>query len=99
MKEKREAREQFIRFCEAESIEERKDALMKSVVHVQKYFRVREPSQVVEDLIDFWQAGPEILSLWFEWLVDGSKDGHLATTVDSQLNKVLNLIEAYIKHR
>ena len=99
MKEKREAQEQFIRFCEAESDEERKDALLKSVVHVQKFFRVREPSQVVEDLNSFWQAGPEILSFWFEWLVDGSKDGHLATTVDSQLNKVLNLIEAYIKHR
>merc|ERR1711867_375805 len=74
-------------------------ALMEAVVFVQKQFREKEPSQTVEDLDSFWEAGPEILSLWFEWLVDGSKDGHLATTVDLQLTKVLNIIEAYIIDR
>ena len=69
---------------------------MEAVVFVQKQFREMEPSQTVEDLKSFWEAGPEILSLWFEWLVDGSKDGHLATTVDLQMTKVLNIIEAYI---
>ena len=99
MKEKEEAQKQFIRFRDAESIDEKKDALMKAVVHVQKFFRDMEPSQNVEDLNCFWQAGPEILSLWFEWLVDGSQDGHLATTVDLQLTKVLNITEAYIIDR
>ena len=72
---------------------------MKAVVFVQKFFRDMEPSQTVEDLKSLWEAGPEILSLWFEWLVDGSKDGHLATTVDLQLTKVLNITEAYIIDR
>ena len=95
-KAKEEAQKQFRRFCDAESIEEKKKALMEAVVFVQKQFREKEPSQTVEDLDSFWEAGPEILSLWFEWLVDGSKDGHLATTVSLQMTKVLNIIEAYI---
>ena len=95
-KAKEEAKKQFRRFCDAESIEEKKMALMEAVVFVQKQFRTKEPSQTVQDLDSFWDAGPEILSIWFEWLVDGSQDGHLATTVSLQMTKVFNLIEAYI---
>ena len=95
-KAKEEAQKQFRRFCDAESIEEKKKALMEAVVFVQKQFRTKEPSQTVQDLDSFWDAGPEILSIWFEWLVDGSQDGHLATTVSLQMTKVFNLIEAYI---
>ena len=69
---------------------------MKAVVFIQKQFREMEPSQTVEDLSSFWEGGPEIMSDWFEWLVDGIKDGSLATTASLQMTKVLNITEKYI---
>ena len=56
-KEKEEAKKQFKRFSDADSIQEKKEALMKAVVFIQKQFREMEPSQTVEDLSSFWEGG------------------------------------------
>ena len=95
-KEKEEAKKEFKRFSDADSIKEKRDALMNAVVFIQKQFREMEPSQTVEDLSSFWEGGPEIMSDWFEWLVGGSKDGSLAATASLQMIKVLNITEKYI---
>ena len=95
-KEKEEAKKEFKRFSDADSIKEKREVLMNAVVFIQKQFREMEPSQTVEDLSSFWEGGPQIMSDWFEWLVGGSKDGSLAATASLQMIKVLNITEKYI---
>ena len=95
-KEKEDALKEFKRFSDADTIEEKRDALKNAVVFVQKQFREMEPSQTVEDLSSFWEGGPMIMSDWFEWLVGGSRDGSLAVTASLQMIKVLNIVEKFI---
>ena len=50
----------------------------------------------MEDLRHFWEAGPDLLSEWFEWLVGGSKHGKLSLAAAEQLTKVINIVEDFI---
>ena len=70
--------------------------LKSACIFIQKQFRSSEPYQVVEDLQLFWEAGPVILSEWFEWLTGGSKLGNLSLSVSKQLTKVMNIVEIFI---
>ena len=90
------AKNMFKKISEVESLEEKKHLVIASRVFIQSQFRSVQPSQTVEDLEQFWSAGPRILSDWFEWIVRGSKDGSLNLSVDLQMTKVMNLVEQYI---
>ena len=90
------AKNMFKKISEVESLEEKKQLVIASRVFIQSQFRSVQPSKTVEDLEQFWSAGPGILSDWFEWMVQGSKDGNLTLSVDLQMTKVMNLVEQYI---
>ena len=90
------ARDHFKKLHEVDSLEEKKQILTIARAFIQNRMRTLQPSQAVEDLASFWASGPEVLSYWFEWIVGGSKDGNLSTSVDLQMDKVMNIIEQYI---
>ena len=93
------ARESFKKLDVVDSLEEKKHIVVASRAFIQNMMRTLQPSQAVEDLALFWSCGPEVLSYWFEWIVGGSKDGHLATSVELQMDKVMNIIEQYIVYK
>ena len=93
---KDDALKKFMKLEEAGTLQEKKDLVREAQIFIQKQFRTLEPSQSVEDLRSFWAGGPEILSEWFEWLVGGSELGSLSLSATKQLNKILNIVEAFV---
>ena len=81
---------------EASTGKEKKSLIDGARVYIQKQFKSLEPSQAVEEMDLFWEAGPEILSHWFEWLTGGSKLGSLAANAAEQLNKVMKIVEEFL---
>ena len=94
--EKVKAKALFNKLDEIESFEDKANQVKQARAFIQELFRSKEPSQSVNDLQGFWNAGPTILSQWFEWLVNGSNDGDLSVSVELQLTKVLNIVEQYL---
>ena len=94
--EKDEAIDNFVKLGEATTLEEKKALMEKARLYIQNQFRELEPGQAVEDLRHFWEAGPDLLSEWFEWLVGGSKHGKLSLAAAEQLTKVINIVEDFI---
>ena len=94
--EMEEAFKEYKKMENALSVKEKAKLVISACIFIQKQFRSFEPNQVVEDLELFWEAGPEILSKWFEWLTGGSKLGNLSLSVIKQLTKVMNIVENFI---
>lgn len=67
--------------------------LDRARVYVQIQFRSEEPSTHVAKYRVFWKMpyGPRLLSNHFEWLVDGSRDGDLAFSIEDHINLVIDL--------
>ena len=61
-------------------------------------FRQEDPSTHVIKLKPFWIIpwGPAMLSHQFEWNVNGSDDGNLASSISDQLDSVLELTVAIL---
>ena len=94
--EKDDALKEYKSLENAICVEEKVQLVKSACIFIQKQFRSSEPYQVVEDLQLFWEAGPVILSEWFEWLTGGSKLGNLSLSVSKQLTKVMNIVEIFI---
>ena len=97
--EMEEAFKEYKKMENALSVKEKAKLVISACIFIQKQFRSLEPNQVVEDLELFWEAGPEILSEWFEWLTGGSKLGNLSLSVIKQLTKVMNIVENFISKK
>lgn len=94
--EKDEAFKMYKKLEDAATVQEKKLLVKAASIFIQKQFRTLEPNQVVEDLHSFWEAGPEVLSEWFEEMTAGSKHGSLSVSVTQQLTKVMNIVERFI---
>ena len=61
---------------------------------LQAQFRTLDPTAHIQGLKKFWELpfGLELLSAWFEWVTEGSRDGCLKVTVRENSEKVFNMI-------
>jgi len=62
-------------------------------VFIQIQFRSEDPSTHITKYRIFWKMpyGPKLLSNHFEWLVDGSRDGDLAFSIEDHIDMVLKM--------
>ena len=85
----------FVEINEAEEgdVDEIVACLDRARVFVQIKFRSEDPSAHVTKFRIFWKMpyGPRLLSNHFEWLVDGSRDGDLAFSIEDHINLVIDL--------
>ena len=84
----------FLAIVEAgEDIEKILACLEDARVFVQIQFRSEDPSAHITKNRIFWKMpyGPKLLSNHFEWLVDGSRDGDLAFSIEDHIDMVLNM--------
>ena len=85
----------FIEINDAEEgdVDEIVACLDRARVFVQIKFRSEDPSTHVTKFRIFWKMpyGPRLLSNHFEWLVDGSRDGDLAFSIEDHINLVIDL--------
>ena len=93
--EKDEGRASFRKISEVDTEEEKMQMTLSSAAFIQEQFRELQPSQAVEDL-KVLLSDKNLLSLWFEFMVSGSKDGSLAVSVDLQMPKVISIVEQYL---
>ena len=79
-------------------LDAKEKVLKRARLYLQISFRKEDPSSHVRKLRIFWEMphGPKLLSLWFEWLVDGSKDGDLVKSIDEHLGSVLKMVENFM---
>jgi hypothetical protein len=66
--------------------------------YLQAMFREEDPSSHLLKLKAFWvmPRGLKMLSLQFEWLVDGSRDGDLMASIEGRIANVMSLVEKYL---
>ena len=59
--------------------------------YLQIQFRKETPGAHMEKLKAFWRMpdGPQLLNSWFEWLVDGSRDGSLVFSIQDHIDTVV----------
>ena len=69
------------------------ECLEQGRVYLQIKFRNEDPSTHVKKLKCFWKMphGPELLSRYFEWLVEGSRDSNLAFSIEDHIDPVLKM--------
>ena len=62
---------------------------------VQIHFRTEDPSSHVQKLRDFWKLpnGPLVLNIWFEWMVDCTDDGNIASTIAVKLDSNMEIVK------
>ena len=75
--------------------DEKLQLMLNSAIFIQEQMKSLEPSEAVDHLKPIL-SDPTLLSVWFEYMVEGSKDGGLATSVELQLSKVMGLVEQYL---
>ena len=75
--------------------DEKLQLMLNSAIFIQEQMKLLEPSEAVEHLKPIL-SDPTLLSVWFEYMVEGSKDGGLSTSVELQLSKVMGLVEQYL---
>ena len=78
-KDKEEAFKKFKKLEEVITKQEKITIVKEARVFIQEQFRSLDPNQAVEDLQSFWEAGPDILSEWFEWLTGDQSHEHCRT--------------------
>ena len=76
-----------------ESLDDMIQCLKEGREYLQIQFRQEDPSTHVQKLKPFWKLpfGVDLLSHWFEWLVDGSRDGSLLFSIEDHIDAVINL--------
>ena len=81
-----------------EEVEDLSNILDESREYLQAMFREEDPSSHLLKLKVFWgmPRGLKLLSLQFEWLVDGSKDGDLQVSIEARIENVMSLVEKYL---
>ena len=74
------------------------NCLEQGRIYLQTMFRQEDPNTHVIKLKPFWIMpwGPAMLSHQFEWNVNGSDDGNLASSISDQLDSVLELTVAIL---
>ena len=64
---------------------------------IQSKFEASEPSQLVEDLDHFWEAGPKLLNNWCQWITnEGDESEDLSSSVSSRMSKIFYFVEQYL---
>lgn len=69
------------------------DCLDEGREYLQLMFRQEDPSTHMVKVKQFWKMpyGPSLLSEYFEWLVDSSTDGKLSTSIEDNLDPVIEM--------
>ena len=81
--------------------EDKLEVLSKARNFLQINFRKEDPSSHLIKLSSFWKMphGPKLLSEWFEWLVDGSKDGDLVKSIEDHIDPILRMVEKFLENK
>ena len=82
-------------------LEDKIEVLSKSREFLQINFRKEDPSSHLIKLSSFWKMphGPKLLSVWFEWLVDGTKDGDLVKSIEDHIDPILKMVDTFLEKK
>ena len=86
----------FLQIYDLGTVEEKAMLLQETRIYLQTQFRLKDPQQVVTDLVPFWAAGPRLLSIWFNWITGQEEDCNLAETAESNMPKITNLVADFL---
>ena len=91
----------FSSFDDLENLEAKAGALETLREFLQIGFRTEDPSVHIIKYSKFWKQpdGIKLLSMWFEWLVGGSKDGDISKSIAENLDFVLRMLDEYMTEK
>ena len=97
-KEYEKGAEAFAQLEIADSLEAMEEILQRSREFIQIFFRTVDPCTHIRKLSSFWKMphGIKLLNMWFEWIVDGSKDGDLTKSIEDHMDAVMRMVENYL---
>ena len=92
------AAEAFEQLDKAENLEAMEEVLKNSREFLQISFRTVDPCTHIRKFSSFWKMpqGIKLLNLWFEWIVNGSKDGDLSKSIEDHMDAVMRMVENYL---
>ena len=79
----RKSEENYFKLEIEEDLDKKLELLDLCREFLQVQFRTLDPTDHIQGLKKFWEKpfGLHLLSAWFEWVTNGSRDGCLKTTV------------------
>ena len=94
----RQSEEAYWKFEAEQDVEKKKELMEDCREFVQVQFRTLDPGTHIHSLEKFWQMpmGPELLSAWFEWVTNGSRDGCLRETIKENAENVFGMVHAVL---
>ena len=97
-KEYDEEAKEFSTLDDLNSLESKAEMLESVREYLQIGFRTEDPSVHVIKYSKFWRQpdGIKLLSIWFEWLVGGSKDCDISRSITDNLEFVVKMVNAYL---
>ena len=95
MSMKNEAKLAYGKIPQTADFDQKVVLMFDAEIYIQAQFRDVAPSQAAENIV-FILNDPKLLSRWFEHMVNGSKHGNLAVTVEDHYGFIINTIEKYL---
>jgi len=94
----RQSEQNYFKMEDEEDLDKKLELLDLSREFLQVQFRTLDPTNHIQGLKNFWEQpfGLHILSAWFEWVTNGSRDGCLKQTVAGNSEMVFSMIKRFL---
>ena len=91
----RQSEQNYFKFENEEDVDNKLELLDQCRKFLQVQFRTMDPTNHIQGLKKFWEQpfGLDLLSAWFEWVTNGSRDGCLKKTVAENSEMVFSMIK------
>ena len=91
----RQSEQNYFKFENEEDVDKKLELLDQCREFLQVQFRTMDPTNHIQGLKKFWEQpfGLDLLSAWFEWVTNGSRDGCLKKTVAENSEMVFSMIK------